>query len=468
MTLGPAIGLNSFDELQRRERLLPCLGLAGFGLIGLVLWSDLPLPIKAFGLLVALIIAGISPVAAISAMLASTPFIFDPVEFAGREVSLLELAILVGGAGIGANALWIVISKKSVRDLRSLGIPWPMTLGVAGLILAAGVSLVTLADTRFRPESLREFRTVIIEPLLFFAACRWVLADDGARKFASFVLVGTGAIVGAFAVGQVVVGSEGVVADGVRRATGPYPHPNNLALFLERAGLLGVGYALARPALDRWVGIAAVIAIVGTGASFSRGAALAVLVGLLVILYALKKVRGIWLLGAATALVMAVLLLTVGDRVLDSGSTGASSTRWLIWRASVRMALDHPIWGVGLDQFYTQYWPRYVEPAGWPERYTSHAHNLFLDVWLRLGILGLIAAAGIGAVVGRQGIRCLRARTTADALALGAVAALVTGFVHGMVDNGFFLPDLAVLTWFGIALIERQPRESPGRARSAS
>ena len=95
-------------------------------------------------------------------------------------------------------------------------------------------------------------------------------------------------------------------------------------------------------------------------------------------------------MGAATAAVFAVLLVTVGDRILDTGSTGASSTRWLIWKASARMALDHPVWGVGLDQFYTQYWPRYVEPAGWPERYTSHAHNLFLDVWLRLGILGVV------------------------------------------------------------------------------
>ena len=51
-----------------------------------------------------------------------------------------------------------------------------------------------------------------------------------------------------------------------------------------------------------------------------------------------------------------------------------------------------------------------------------------------------------------------RSRRSADALALGALAALVTGFVHGMVDNGFFLPDLAVLTWFAIALIERSSR----------
>ncbi len=462
------IHIYDVDLYREQPFLPPTLGIAGFGIVGLALWYDLPLPIKAIGLLAAFLIAVISPVSAIGAALAATPFVFDPIELSGREFSLLELAILVGGAGIGVNALSTMATQRSFSKLARLALSWPMTLGIVGLLVAAGVSLLTLADERYRPESLREFRLVIVEPLLFFAACRWVLTDRPARRFASVILVGMGAVVGAFAVGQIVFGSEGVIADGVRRATGPYPHPNNLALFLERAGLLGAGIALARPAFDRWVGIASAVAILGVGVTFSRGAGLAVLVGLLLVLYVQKRLRGIWVLGAATAAVFAVLLVTVGDRILDTGSTGASSTRWLIWKASARMALDHPVWGVGLDQFYTQYWPRYVEPAGWPERYTSHAHNLFLDVWLRLGILGVVAVVGIGAIVGRQGIRILRSRRSADAMALGALAALVTGFVHGMVDNGFFLPDLAVLTWFAIALIERHESDPMASPRSGS
>lgn len=457
MILNSTTRLDAWKSRQPFD-LSPVLGVVGFGFVGLALWYDIPLGIKALALCLAFVLAAISPVAAISAALASTPLIFDPIQLSGREFSLLELAILVGSAGIGVNALASMATSRSLDRLTGLVHPWLMTIGIIVLLVAACVSLMTLADERYWTESLREFRLVIAEPLLFFAACRWVLADKEARRFASIVLVGTGAVVGSYALGQLVLGSDGVVADGVRRATGPYPHPNNLALFLERAGLLGAGYVLASPGFDRWAGAGAAMALLGVGLTFSRGAGLAVLVGLLLILFALKRVRGLRVLTAAAVVLTGVLLVTVGDRVLDTGSTGASSTRWLIWKSSVRMALDHPVWGVGLDQFYTQYWPRYVEPAGWPERYTSHAHNLFLDVWLRLGILGVIAGAVFGGTLAKQGYRIVRGRRSADALALGAFAAIVTGFVHGMVDNGFFLPDLAVLTWFAVAVIERAPK----------
>ena len=52
------------------------------------------------------------------------------------------------------------------------------------------------------------------------------------------------------------------------------------------------------------------------------------------------------------------------------------------------MLRDHPAWGVGLDQFVSQY-PRYIKPDAWQERFTSHPHNLILDFYVRLGLLGL-------------------------------------------------------------------------------
>ena len=42
-------------------------------------------------------------------------------------------------------------------------------------------------------------------------------------------------------------------------------------------------------------------------------------------------------------------------------------------------------------------------------------------------------------------------------LGLGAFAALVAGAVHGMIDNSFFLPDLAVLFWTFLVLLSIAP-----------
>jgi O-antigen ligase len=145
-----------------------------------------------------------------------------------------------------------------------------------------------------------------------------------------------------------------------------------------------------------------------------------------------------------------------GDRLFATGTAGATSSRELIWRSSLHMAGDHPVYGVGLDQFLYQYAPRYVSPAGWPERYTSHPHNLILDFWLRLGLAGVALLSGIVALCTWQVIRLRRSRDHSAhwALAVAAASLLAGGAAHGLVDNGFFLPDLAVLTWIAIALLE--------------
>jgi O-antigen ligase len=165
----------------------------------------------------------------------------------------------------------------------------------------------------------------------------------------------------------------------------------------------------------------------------------------------------VYLAGVAGLAIGAVAI--AGERLLDSGGSGVEATRFPIWRSSLRMIADRPWTGVGLDQFYYQYWRRYVEPAGWAERYTSHPHDLILDVWLRLGILGPIWLAlivGGVIVVGRrwQQTGCV------PAVAVAAAAALATGAVHGLVDNGYFLPDLAAMTWILVALMERPVADS--------
>src|SRR5690606_28194054 len=112
------------------------------------------------------------------------------------------------------------------------------------------------------------------------------------------------------------------------------------------------------------------------------------------------------------------------DRLIDAGGSGAEPTRLTIWRAGWRMVLDHPIFGVGPDQFLYQYSRRYIEPMGWPERYTSHPHNLLLDVWLRLGVLGLAAMATLVAGL-LWWVKRLFVPIRQDVWAMGAIAALV-------------------------------------------
>lgn len=114
------------------------------------------------------------------------------------------------------------------------------------------------------------------------------------------------------------------------------------------------------------------------------------------------------------------------------------------------MLREHPVGGIGLDQFFSQYGRRYVEPAGWPERYTSHPHNILLDFWLRLGLPGVILLWALLEAIVRRVRRAIS--SPGRTFQRSAVAMLVAGLVHGLIDNSFFLADLACFTWIGLSL----------------
>ena len=64
-------------------------------------------------------------------------------------------------------------------------------------------------------------------------------------------------------------------------------------------------------------------------------------------------------------------------------------TRIDLWKAGAAMIRDFPVSGIGLDQFLYWHPVRYIVPENWSERYVSHPHNIVLDFWLSLGVLGV-------------------------------------------------------------------------------
>ncbi len=117
------------------------------------------------------------------------------------------------------------------------------------------------------------------------------------------------------------------------------------------------------------------------------------------------------------------------------------------------MLRDFPSTGIGLDQFLWLHQTRYIDPRIWSERYTSHPHNLLLDSWLSLGVAGLLLLL-VFVVVGIWFIWQARTgRIRLSVWQLGALGCLGAGVGHGLVDNGYFLPDLAVIAWLAIALV---------------
>jgi putative inorganic carbon (HCO3(-)) transporter len=409
--------------------------------------------LPAYGLVVAALLVSLaSPAAAVASIGAAVPFIHDPVAIGGSSWSLLELSILFAALSVGLRLALDMMRSRSLRPAIALTRPFPTSIAALALVIVGVASLLTVADPRYRPDSVRELRWVIVEPIVALVLFRWAISR-GQRGLILVSLIGTGTAVALVGLLQLATGNGVVIADGVERATGPYNHPNNLALYLDRIAILALALSVCLPARRRLLVPIAFVTGLGLAATLSRGAALAYLVGACWVVAAARIRHGWRWIGAGAVIAFALLAIVATQRLTDSGSSGATSSRELIWSSSIDMIQDHPITGVGLDQFLNQYRRRYVEPAGWPERYTSHPHNLVLDFWLRLGLAGLVCLATLVGIVVRLASRGWSLGGNAP-IWIGATGALLAGATHGLLDNGFFLPDLAILTWLMVALLE--------------
>ena len=236
-----------------------------------------------------------------------------------------------------------------------------------------------------------------------------------------------------------------------------------------------------RASLPKWgVRGALLLCTVALFFTFSRGAwlACAVACAFVVAPYARRlsvpRRRRVllWSLAVGTPLLLGAFALALRVERFRSlfAPAGTAMLRLRLWQSALRMALDHPLWGVGLDQFLYLY-PRYIHPDAWREPNLSHPHNLVLDFWLRLGLPGVVALGWIAwLVVGRVRAGGWPAAPGASPglapgapLVWGVAGALIAVVVHGLMDNSFFVIDLAYGCWVLLLILELASEGPAGR-----
>lgn len=330
-----------------------------------------------------------------------------------------------------------------------------------GVIALALVGLLSLLWAKHAREAARELRTVIWGSALYYLLLRSMARDRTSRWRVLDAWVMGGALISVVALGQWVFGRGLITAEGVSRVRGFYGSPNNLALYLGRLLPLAVAMGLwDRAGRRRWLyGTAAVLLAAAIALTYSRGAWL---LGVPLSLLFLAGLRGRRPLQAVSGALLAALLLALlfigPDRLvsLTDLTQGTALFRLQLWRSSLLMVRDHPILGVGLDNFLYAYRSTYVLPTAWEELNLSHPHNLMLDFWLRLGLPGLAILAWLLVAFFRQGLRAQRFATVPREalLVLGLMAGMVDFLAHGLVDNAFFLVDLAFVFMLMLALVQ--------------
>jgi O-antigen ligase len=355
------------------------------------------------------------------------------------------------------------IAARVARAIRRFTV---LDWSVIALVVVGAASLLWAEQGR---EAAREFRTVVLEACIFYGLLRSMLprlsgsglqVDRATWRVVDAWVLG-GALIAVVGLGQWIFGENLIAAEGVGRVRGFYGSPNNLALYLGR--LLPLVLAVAawgQRGRRRWAYLIALLPMAGAMfLTYSRGAWVVGVPASLLFLAALRGRRAlIAALGAIAVAALVILAVTGAGRLTSLLDTNAGTTffRLQLWRSSLTMIGDHPLLGVGLDNFLYAYRSSYVLPSAWAEFDLSHPHNFVFDFWLRLGIPGLITIIGLLAAFYASAWRSYRCLDEGNArlLVLGLMAGMVSFAAHGLVDNAFFLVDLAFVFVLMLALVQ--------------
>ena len=459
---------------------------------------------------------------AVSMVPLAMPFYMLPKHLGHEEFSLGETAIVLCAAVFVLVQGRALLTSSGVRRrvLRRLAHPTGLDLAVALFFLAATAATLAVHGVELRHLAQRKYRTDILEPLVYYVLAASTLRDGRAMLRALWALAGAGLLVALLGLGQYIfrpgtlTGATwiGDTRHAERFVSAVYGSPDNLGLLLDRAiplavvlGLLGL--ATRRAARAPWLGYLPWLAFLPMAVALllsnSRGGMIVAAAAVVAALLLWRWEAGRLAIRRATrdralALGGLVVVLAVAGLVLALVRHGHStSQRFLVWRSALAMIRDHPIFGVGPDNFLYYYFdpktgidrvhhlpsclpdPRvnvnalpkhYMNPLAAQEPCLSHPHNIVLDLWLSTGILGLVAIAAVVVIAGRYAWRTLRTLqaagpgsagaiaqasaqvTLARAVQIGAVMIVAATLAHGLVDNSIFLPDLAVDFWLAIAI----------------
>ncbi|HVW48647.1 MAG TPA: O-antigen ligase family protein [Solirubrobacterales bacterium] len=347
------------------------------------------------------------------------------LEFPSPTLSLnkaLGLALAV------SYLLWALRRNEPLR--------FPPVLGIAALFgFVVGLSLLFAHDPAGGLTKALRYASFF---LILFLAIQ-LIQDRKTLMRVLRVLTAATALAAAYGLVQFLSGAA-------ERASGPIPDPNDFAYMM--ATVIPIALFLAREDRGRrllW-GIATLLLFGAILATLSRGA----LVGLAVLLLWAVVTRRIGFAGTISLILSSLVLIglaltlwssVINERLEEKSRIGAANveSRAAFWSAAERMAMDHPILGVGPGAFSTEA-KNYVRNS--PIALENPlVHNSYLEILAEDGpfalllFLGMLAAAWIAATGAERMARIHRDKETR------ALASAVKGMLLVATVSGIFLSE---------------------------
>ena len=371
---------------------------------------------------------------------------------------ILPTMALVGAALLCVVSFFFGLITGKVTKLR----PVPLGGFIAFFMLALTVS--TLLSFTFK-KSL-SILLIYLAFVLFYVVAFQVLGTEKKWKGALISLLAVSGFVALYGVYQNFAGISGTASwvdqemfkDIKTRVYSTFGNPNVLGEFLVMMIPLSLA-VLWKSKTDgqKFIYAAVFLALAACMIfTWSRGAWLGVmLAGGLFLLITDKR----WALLAVFGVMMLPMLLgsdsAIANRILSIGNTKDTSTayRVSIWQASLTMIRDFWISGIGLgSDAFSMIYPKYALAGA---NFALHSHNLFLQIMVESGMMGIITFLLLVIAFIRRNLSGLiysRRSSLRGAVAIALTAGILGFLFQGLTDNVWYNYKMVLIFWIVLAL----------------
>ncbi|MBU1895727.1 O-antigen ligase family protein, partial [Patescibacteria group bacterium] len=187
----------------------------------------------------------------------------------------------------------------------------------------------------------------------------------------------------------------------------------------------------------------------------STGALIGVASGLGLLLLFYKKTRVLTILFLVSCFLFLVSLpadnpikqeLTFQDR--------SGQIRLSMWSETLEFLSDHPIAGAGFASYKQKIVPYHTTVNGEGIEIFPHPHNIFLIMWMNLGMLGLVGFLGILFWFFYNSLKINNNLLFKSSnLSIFLLSSMTVILVTGLVDNSYAKNDFAIIFWMLIAFL---------------
>jgi len=326
------------------------------------------------------------------------------------------------------------------------------------VILFFIAGLISCVIAPFQKDALGQFKAIILDPLLLFWTLSQNIKSKKEFKISIYSLILSGLYVSIYSIWQYFTGQ--ITIDN--RVIGLFGYsPNYLAFYLSPIFVISIFLFWNDRKDSNFLNILKIvllitmfIAIILSG---SRGALLAISGGIIFVIFTkyilLSKLINTYKYLLIISIVLVSLIIGYQFAKPDFNSSGgdrntsSNNIRWEIYKVTVLEILpSNWILGIGIDNYQNYFSNLTNSRVNFPEFISPNAytpHNLFLQIWLQMGVLGLLAFLWIIYISYKNII-------IKDCYSLALCVSLTVILIQGLIDTPFWKNDLAVMFWFFI------------------